>query len=280
MIAGDFDDGWTNISSSVASFRTRNSRMSSAPFTCIARGTIRESRLLLVGSYSGFENYLAMLHSLIAQLGMRDVHFLGHVIERGTDGRLRRRRLVPLRERARRVLRSARRKLLQTGAGPGVRVNRGSRNDGRRRRLYATKDPLEIATVMAAVLDDADVGGSDAAIAGRGPGQAPAERLPRHAVGRGRSSPGARPTRGPGRPMGFLAAIHQSDRLEELRQFRPAVYRALPPQPGSGMRNPDSEIRNAESANAACANPEPGIRSRQTRKSIIGPRAPDPASRR
>ena len=37
---------------------------------------------------------------------------------------------------------------------------------------------------------------------------APAEGLPRHVVGRGRSSPVARPTRGPGHPMGFLAAIH------------------------------------------------------------------------
>ena len=37
------------------------------------------SRLLLVGSYSGFERYLAMLQSLIARLGTPDVHFLGHV---------------------------------------------------------------------------------------------------------------------------------------------------------------------------------------------------------
>ena len=37
------------------------------------------SRLLLVGSYSGFERYLAMLQALIARLGTPDVHFLGHV---------------------------------------------------------------------------------------------------------------------------------------------------------------------------------------------------------
>src|SRR5688500_19836026 len=37
------------------------------------------SRLLLVGSYSGFEKYLAMLQALISQLGTPEVHFLGHV---------------------------------------------------------------------------------------------------------------------------------------------------------------------------------------------------------
>ena len=37
------------------------------------------ARLLLVGSYAGFEPYLAMLQRLIADLGAPDVHFLGHV---------------------------------------------------------------------------------------------------------------------------------------------------------------------------------------------------------
>ena len=37
------------------------------------------ARLLLVGSYSGFERYLSMLQGLIASLGTPDVHFLGHV---------------------------------------------------------------------------------------------------------------------------------------------------------------------------------------------------------
>ena len=37
------------------------------------------ARLLLVGSYSGFERYLSMLQELVATLGTPDVHFLGHV---------------------------------------------------------------------------------------------------------------------------------------------------------------------------------------------------------
>ena len=37
------------------------------------------ARLILAGSYSGFEAYLAQLHTLIAQLGVRDVHIIGQV---------------------------------------------------------------------------------------------------------------------------------------------------------------------------------------------------------
>jgi glycosyltransferase involved in cell wall biosynthesis len=37
------------------------------------------ARLILAGSYSGFETYLAQLHTLIADLGARDVHIVGQV---------------------------------------------------------------------------------------------------------------------------------------------------------------------------------------------------------
>ncbi len=39
------------------------------------------SRLLLVGSYGGFEKYLAILHQLCARLGVTNVHFTGHVTD-------------------------------------------------------------------------------------------------------------------------------------------------------------------------------------------------------
>jgi glycosyltransferase involved in cell wall biosynthesis len=37
------------------------------------------SRLLLVGSHTGFEHYVLMLHDFIARLGVSDVHLQGHV---------------------------------------------------------------------------------------------------------------------------------------------------------------------------------------------------------
>ena len=71
------------------------------------------SRLLLAGSYGGFEVYLAQLHALVAELGVsrRPHPRAGH--ERGAHGALRRRRPLSLRERARRLLRAARRSLSQ-----------------------------------------------------------------------------------------------------------------------------------------------------------------------
>ena len=68
------------------------------------------SRLLLVGSHGGFERYVAMLHHFIARIGAADVHFLGHVVERGAGRVLRGRRRLPVRQRARRLLRAAHRK--------------------------------------------------------------------------------------------------------------------------------------------------------------------------
>ncbi|HXT72202.1 MAG TPA: glycosyltransferase [Vicinamibacterales bacterium] len=38
-----------------------------------------DARLILAGSYAQFEGYLAQLHALIAALGVRDVHILGQV---------------------------------------------------------------------------------------------------------------------------------------------------------------------------------------------------------
>lgn len=38
-----------------------------------------ESRLFIVGEYRGFERYLSALNGLAARLGVRDVHFTGHI---------------------------------------------------------------------------------------------------------------------------------------------------------------------------------------------------------
>ncbi len=101
------------------------------------------SRLLLVGSYSGFERYLAMLH--VAHRAARHARraLPRPRVERGADGALRRRRSVPLRQRARGLLRADRRGVLQARAGARLRGDRRAGDDGRRRRaLRRRKDPL------------------------------------------------------------------------------------------------------------------------------------------
>ena len=92
------------------------------------------SRLLLVGSYGGFETYLAMLHALIARLGTPDVHFLGHVSNE---------ELTALYDVADLFLCASEHEgfcvpliesVLQARAGARLRRDRGAGDDGRRRR--------------------------------------------------------------------------------------------------------------------------------------------------
>src|SRR5688500_1465674 len=112
------------------------------------------SRLLLVGSYSGFERYLAMLHALIARLGTPDVHFLGHASNEELSALYDVADLflcasehegfcVPLVEAFYKrvpVLAYAATAVPATMDGGGV--------------LYDTKDPFDIARLMDAILDD------------------------------------------------------------------------------------------------------------------------------
>jgi glycosyltransferase involved in cell wall biosynthesis len=186
------------------------------------------SRLLLVGSYSGFEKYFAMLQSLIARLGTPDVHFLGHVSNEELTALYDVADLflcasehegfcVPLIESFYKrvpVLAFAATAVPATMDGGGV--------------LYDTKDPFHVARLMAALLDDAELEGAvvrsqDAALA----------RL------RARDFDGLLltyvdriralgPKAAPEVAWDFWAQFDEADRLEELRLFRPAVYRALP----------------------------------------------------
>jgi glycosyltransferase involved in cell wall biosynthesis len=79
FVAGAFDDDRTNLL-----FVGRvipNKRFEDLIRIHHAYRTLYDprARLLLVGSYSGFEWYLAMLHHLAHRIGTGDVHFTGHV---------------------------------------------------------------------------------------------------------------------------------------------------------------------------------------------------------
>lgn len=228
LSAGAFDDGWTNVlfvgrvipnkkfENVIRAFHVYRTRYNS------------RSRLLLVGSYSGFERYLAMLSGLVARLGTPDVHFLGHV----SNGELtalydvadlflcaseHEGFCVPLVEcfyKGIPVLAYAATAVPATMDGGGV--------------LYSTKDPIEIARVIDVVLDDDEV--AEAIVASQ---DAALARLRRkdfagtlvRFVDQVRELP---PRSAPEVPYDFWPMFDQAERLEELRQFRPAVYRALP----------------------------------------------------
>ncbi len=79
MLAQDFDDDWSNI---VFVGRVITNKKIEDLIRCFhAYHTVfnPRSRLIIVGSYSGFDRYLAALQHLAATLDASHVHFVGHV---------------------------------------------------------------------------------------------------------------------------------------------------------------------------------------------------------
>jgi glycosyltransferase involved in cell wall biosynthesis len=190
-----------------------------------------KSRLLLVGSYGGFDRYLAMLQSLVTSLGTPDVLFLGHVSNEELSALYdvadvflcaseHEGFCVPLIEAFYKrvpVLAYAATAVPATMDGGGI--------------LYDTKDPHEIAQLLHAVVDNRQV--ESAVLASQ---DAALERLQqrdfRGTLLRYVEELLRRPARpAPDVAWDFWAQFEQFDRFEELRQFRPALYRALPPAP-------------------------------------------------
>src|SRR3954471_21031871 len=220
------------------------------------------SRLLLVGSYSGFERYLAMLQSLVARLGTPDVHFLGHVSNEELSGLYDVADLflcasehegfcVPIIEAFHKrvpVLAFAATAVPATMDGGGV--------------LYDTKDPLHVAALMDAIVSDTEIEAAvvrsqDAALS-RLVGRDFGAMLLRYVSDTLRLPP--RPA--PEVAWDFWPQFEQFQRFEELRQFRPALFRGLPVDtdagtpdvassssrstPKAGIANADSRIPNPE----------------------------------
>ena len=228
MTADRFDDGWTNIMFVGRVIPNKKFEDVIRAFHVYRTRHNPRSRLLLVGSHGGFEKYLAMLHALVARLGTPDVHFLGHVSNEELTALYDVADLflcasehegfcVPIIESFHKrvpVVAYAATAVPATMDGGGV--------------LYDTKDPFEVARVISAILDDADV--EDAVVASQD--AALARLLARDFGGtllRFIEQIGATPPRpAPEVPYDFWPMFDQAERLEELRQFRPAVYRALP----------------------------------------------------
>ena len=206
-LAGTFDDEWTNIVFVGRVIPNKKFEDVITAFHAYRRRHNPRSRLLLVGSYGGFEKYFAMLQQLVSRLGTPDVHFLGHVRNEELTALYDVADLflcasehegfcVPLIEAFYKrvpVLAYASTAVPATMDGGGV--------------LYDAKDPLHIADVMAAILDDprleqAILSSQDAAL----------DRLLRHDFGGDSASirragleNGA--TRGAGSGVGLLGAV-------------------------------------------------------------------------
>ena len=227
-IASGFDDGQTNVVFVGRVIPNKKFEDVIRAFHVYRTRHNPRSRLLLVGSYSGFEKYLAMLHGLIATLGTPDVHFLGHVSNEELSALYDVADLllcasehegfcVPLIEAFYKrvpVMAYAATAVPATMDGGGV--------------LYETKDPHHVARLMEAVLDDPRI--EDAIIASQ---DAALARLRARDFGgtllrfvdQVASLP---PREAPEVAWDFWQQFDLFERLEELRQFRPALYQALP----------------------------------------------------
>ena len=227
-LASGFDDGHTNVMFVGRVIPNKRFEDVIRAFHVYRTRHNPRSRLLLVGSYSGFEKYLAMLHGIIAKLGTPDVHFLGHVSNEELTALYEVADLflcasehegfcVPLIEAFYKrlpVLAYAATAVPATMDGGGV--------------LYETKDPGHVARIMEAVLDAPEV--EDAILASQ---DAALSRLRARDFGGTLLRYVDRLLQMPPRPApevawDFWQQFDLFDKLEELRQFRPALYRALP----------------------------------------------------
>ena len=196
------------------------------------------ARLLLVGTYGGFESYLATLHHLISTLRVPDVHIMGHVSNAGLTACYDVADLflsasehegfcVPLVEAFHKripVVAYAAAAVPATMDGAGV--------------LYETKDPRHVAAIMDTVLSNPAleseiVRGQHAAL----------DRLLARDFAGVLLGVVDQVTRAPRLPRAeirwdFWQRFAQWERLEELRLYRPSAYKALPFAPGQRGENP------------------------------------------
>jgi L-malate glycosyltransferase len=233
-LAAGFDDEWTNVMFVGRVIPNKKFEDVIRAFHVYRTRHNPRSRLLLVGSYSGFETYLTLLTSLVANLGTPDVHFLGHVSNEQLSALYDIADLflcasehegfcVPIVEAFYKrvpVVAYAATAVPATMDGGGV--------------LFDSPDPTEVARLMSAILDDPRleeqvIASQDAALA-----RLLARDFAGTLLGYVDAALKYPPRPAPEVTWDFWAQFDQAERLEELRQFRPALYKALPEQPAGG----------------------------------------------
>lgn len=228
MEAQVFDDGWVNVMFVGRMIPNKKIEDVIRTFHAYKRWFNPRSRLLLVGSHGGFENYYALLQHMIAQLAATDIHFLGHVANEEltayyelADAFLCASEhegfCVPLMEAFRMgvpVLAFAAAAVPATMDGAGI--------------LYDQKDPVRIAALINEVVTNSAlrarlIDGQDAAL----------DRLAHKDFGGallGFMDQVQRTPRLPHPPVAFdfWDQVTLADALEEIRLYRPAAFHVIP----------------------------------------------------
>jgi glycosyltransferase involved in cell wall biosynthesis len=228
LVADQFDGAWTNIVFVGRVIANKKIEDLIRFFHAYHTTFNARSRLLIVGAHGGFERYLASLNQLTASLGLHDVHFVGHVTDEALVAYYEIADLflcasehegfcVPIVESFYMevpVLAYAATAVPATMDGAGV--------------LYDDKDPAHVAALIDAVVSNCPV--QEAIVAGQ-----------LEAVRRLQGKDFAGTLLGfveeilaaPRAPMprvafDFWQQFDAAEALEELRLYRPAIYKALP----------------------------------------------------
>jgi glycosyltransferase involved in cell wall biosynthesis len=227
-VADQFDDAWTNVvfvGRVIANKRIEDLiRFFHAYHTTFNA----RSRLIIVGAHGGFERYLVALNQLTASLGLHDVHFVGHVTDEALVAYYEIADLflcasehegfcVPIVESFYMevpVLAYAATAVPATMDGAGV--------------LYHDKDPAYVAALMDAVVSNCRV--QEAIVAGQ---LAAVRRLQGKDFGGTLLGFVDEILAAPRAPMprvafDFWRQFDAAEELEELRLYRPAIYKSLP----------------------------------------------------
>jgi glycosyltransferase involved in cell wall biosynthesis len=228
LVAQDFDDDWTNIlfvGRVIANKKIENLIRYFHAYHAFANP---RSRLLIVGAQSGFERYLASLHHLTSTLGASHIHFIGHVSDEELVAFYEIADLflcasehegfcVPLVEAFYKqvpVLAYAVTAVPSTMDGAGV--------------LFEDTDPVHVAALMDGILSNPDL--QDRIVEEQ---LAAVERLrAKDFAGTllgfvDQILAGARAPH-PAVTFDFWQQFDAAQELEELRLYRPAIYKALP----------------------------------------------------
>ena len=231
LVAREFDDEWTNVLFVGRIIPNKRIENVIRYFQAYQRHFNSRSRLLLVGSYGGYEKYLAMLHHLVAQLGATNVHFTGQVSDAELTAYYEVADVflcasehegfcVPIVESFYKevpVIAYAATAVPSTMDGAGV--------------LFTTQEPLEVAALLDAVVDDSEL--ADRIVLAQNGALA---RL------RAKDFDGTllrfvdevlHAPRKPAPPVAwdFWDQFRLAEELYELQQYRPAIFRALPESP-------------------------------------------------
>ena len=231
LVAGQFDDEWTNVLFLGRVIPNKKIDDLIRFFHAYHTTFNQRSRLLIVGAHSGFERYLASLHQLTQRLDLDHVHFIGHVSDEELVAFYEIADLflcasehegfcVPLVESFYMevpVLAYAATAVPSTMDGAGV--------------LYDDKDPDGVAMLMDTILSNHAL--QDAIIAAQR--SAVARLVSKDFAGTllGLVNRILAAPRAP-KPRVAFDFWHQFDaaqELEELRLYRPAVFKALPEAP-------------------------------------------------